>query len=43
MPTMEKSCRPTYMHSCAGGDESVYWLTKEVSERKVEILAREGA
>jgi hypothetical protein len=31
------------MHSFAGGDESVYRLTKEGFERKAEILALAGA
>jgi hypothetical protein len=31
------------MHSFAGGDESVYRLTKEGSERKAEILAWAGS
>jgi hypothetical protein len=31
------------MHSFAGGDESVYRLTKQGSERKADILARAGA
>ncbi len=31
------------MHSFAGGDESVYRLTKEGISRKAEILARAGA
>jgi hypothetical protein len=31
------------MHSFAGGDESVYRLTKKGFERKAEILARAGA